>query len=412
MQRIVKRTEQIWVKEDETLATLCHLSKNLYNEANYIIRQEFFKTGKWIRYYELNSLLKESENYRSLPAQTAQQILMLLDKAWKSFLKAIKEWKAHPEKFKERPRIPKYKAKDGAHILVFTNQQAKLRDGFLILPKKVGLKIKTRIEKGLKEVRIIPKGVGYVLEIVYEKAMKVVERNKERIVGIDVGVRNLVTIVSNIGEKPIVVKGGVARSINQYYNKEQARIQSIYDGQGIKTGRKMKNLSVKRERKLNDFFHKTSRFVVDWCEEHEIGTIVIGHNDNWKQGVELGKRNNQSFVQIPFTKLVHQIEYKAEEKGIDVILQEESHTSKCSFLDNEPIEHRERYVGKRKSRGLFRSARGVIINADVNGAYNIAKKAIPKAFARVEADEIEGVGLHPLRCVINDIGQRGLEQNV
>ena len=174
----------------------------------------------------------------------------------------------------------------------------------------------------------------------------------------------------------------------------------MYDSQGIRTGKKMKRLSAKRERKLHDFLHKVSKFVVDWCEEHDIGTIVIGYNSNWKQEVELGKRNNQTFVQIPFTELIHQIAYKAEEKGIEVKMQDEAHSSKCSFLDGEPVKHHEKYAGIRKSLGLFRSARGIIINADVNAAYNIIRKAVPKAFAGVEVDGIEGVGLHPVRCSI------------
>ncbi len=164
----------------------------------------------------MNKLLEESENYRALPAQTAQQVLMLLDKAWKSLFKAIKIWKVHPEKFLGRPRIPGYKEKNGEHILVFTNQQAKLKDGWLILPKKVGLKVKTRLKEGLREVQIIPGGIGYMLEIVYEKVINVIARSKERIAGIDIGVRNLITMVNNIGEQPIVVKGGVAKSINQF----------------------------------------------------------------------------------------------------------------------------------------------------------------------------------------------------
>jgi len=398
----VTRTEQIWLKEDRTIAELCHISKNLYNEANYIIRQELFKTGKWIR--DLNRQLKESENYRVLSAQTAQQVLRIVDKNWKGFFEATKEWKIHPEKFFSRPQIPHYKKKDGEFLLVFTNQQSKLKDGWLIiLPKLLGLKIKTRIESGLKQVRIIPKGVGYVLEIVYEKVIKVIERNKDRIVGIDIGVRNLITMVNNIGVQPIIVKGGVVKSINQFYNKEKARVQSVYDFQGIKTGNKMRKLSVKRERKLNDFFHNVSSFVVNWCVEHEIGTIVIGHNDNWKQKVDIGRRNNQTFVQIPFDKLIRQITYKAEEKGIEVRKQEESHTSKCSFLDGESVEYHKEYMGRRKSRGIFKTANGLIINADVNAAYNIIKKAVLKAFDKY-ADRIEDVALHPLRYNITDKG--------
>jgi len=311
----------------------------------------------------------------------------------------MKEWTKHPEKFRERPRIPRYKRRDGEFILVFTNQQAKLREGGLILPKLIGLKIKTRIKEGLREVRVIPRGVGYVLEIVYNKTVEVIKRNKDRIVGIDLGVRNLITMVNNIGEAPIVVKGGAAQSINQFFNKERARLQSIYAKQGIKTSKRMKRLSVKRERKLRDFFHKASKFVAEWCARHDIGRLVIGYNKEWKQEVELGKRNNQNFVQVPFLMLIQQIKYKAEERGVEVIVVEEGHTSKCSFLDGEPIEHRD-YIGGR-NRGLFKSARGVIINADVNGAYNIIRKAIPEAFA----DGIEGVGLHPVRWTKDDIAR-------
>lgn len=411
-EKVVHRVEHIWLKSSKSLSFLSHLSKNLYNEANYIIRQEFFKSGKWIRYYELCKLLKNSDNYKALFAQTSQQILKIVDRNWKAFFNTIKEWKTHPEKFFGKPRIPHYKKKEGEFILVFTNQQAKLRDGWLILPKKMGVRVKTRIKEGLREVRIVPRGIGYVLEIVYEKVINVIERNKDRIVGIDIGVRNLITMVNNIGERPIVVKGGVVKSINQFYNKEKARIQSIYDLQGIKMGTKMRKISAKRERKLNDFFHKVSRFVVDWCVEHDIGIIVIGHNDNWKQKVNMSRRNNQNFVQIPFWKLIQQIGYKAEEKGIEVREQEESHTSKCSFLDGESVEHHEEYVGRRKSRGLFKTVKGIIINADCNAGYNIIRKAVLKAFSKEDVDGIEGVGLHPARCTIDTIVQRDLKQNV
>ena len=400
----VIRTEQIWIKGDENIQNLCHISKNLYNEANYIVRHEFFKTKRWIRYNELYKLLKESENYRALPAQTAQQILKIVDRIWKSFFNATNAWKEKPEKFNEMPRPPKYKKKDGVFILIFTNQQVKVKGDWLIFPNVVGLRLKTRIKERIKEVRIIPKGVGYVVEIVYEKEVDVVERDKSRIAGIDLGVRNLVTIANNIGEAPIVVKGGVVKSINQFFNKEMARLQRIYAKQGIKTSKRMKKLSAKRERKLKDFFHKVSKFVAEWCAKRNIGRLVIGYNKEWKKGVNLGKKNNQNFVQIPFWALIQQIKYKAEERGIEVILVEEDHTSKCSFLDCEPIEHRE-YIGRRL-RGLFKSARG-IINADVNAAYNIIRKAIPEAF---EADGIEGVGLHPVRWTNDEIAQSILGQ--
>ena len=169
----VVRTERIWIRGSESISKLCHLSKNLYNEANFIIRQRFFKEHKIPSYYELNKELKGSENYKALPAQSAQQTLRVLIRAWKSFFRAMKEWKKHTEN--PKPRIPKYMKKNGEFIVIFTNQQAKIRDGYLILPKKVGLNVKTRIKKGLREVRIIPKSVGYIIEIVYEKVVDVVD---------------------------------------------------------------------------------------------------------------------------------------------------------------------------------------------------------------------------------------------
>ena len=392
----VTRTEQIHLKPNNNLSILCHYSKNLYNEANYIIRQSLFKTGKWVRYNELAGMLKSSLNYKALPAQTAQQTLRILDKNWKSFFRAIKDWKKSPKKYFNRPKIPRYKEKNGEFLLIFTNQQCRIRNGEIRFPKKVGLSIKTRLDDktDVREIRIVPKGVGYVLEVVYRKIVNTLKLVKDRIVGIDLGSRNIVTIANNIGEKPIVVKGGVVKSINQFYNKERARLQRIYEEQGVKAGSKLTKFTEKRNRKIHDVFHKLSRRIVEWCIKHDVDTIVLGHNNNWKQNSNLGKKNNQNFVQIPFNKLIHQIKYKAEEVGITVVGREENHTSKCSFLDSEPIKHFEKYAGKRTSRGLFKSSKGIIINADVNAAYNIIRKALPKAFA---VDGIEGIGLHPVR---------------
>ena len=394
--RVVKRTEQIWLKPDKTLSWFCHHSKNLYNEANYLIKQTLEAQRQWFRYQALYHRLKTSPNYRAIPAKSAQQTLKLVDHSWKAFFGALKEWKQHPEKFKEKPKPPGYKKKNGEYVLVFTNQQVRIQGNRLKFPKIVSLEVKTRLleNTNLREARIIPKGVGYVLEIVYANEVTIEPMNQHRIASIDLGVRNLVTMVNNIGKKPIVIKGGVAKSINQFYNKERARLQQIYAHQGIKTGIKLKKLASKRNRKLHDLFHKVSRFIVEWCVKHDVGTLVIGYNVDWKQNAYMKQKNNQNFVLIPFKKLIQQIEYKAEEKGIHVILQEESHTSKCSFLEQEPIKHHKTYLGRRKSRGLFQSAKGILINADVNGAYNILIKAIPKALA----DRIEGVWLHPERC--------------
>jgi putative transposase len=248
-------------------------------------------------------------------------------------------------------------------------------------------------------VRLIPKAVGYLLEIVYEKTINAPKLDRNRIAGIDIGVRNLVAVADNIGGMPIVVKGGVAKSMNQFYNKERARLRSIYDLQKVDVGSKAKKLAVKREKKMNDYLHKVSRTVIDLLVERNIGRLIIGHNDNWKQDVNLGKVNNQNFVTIPFSTLIHMLQYKAGEQGIEVTVQEESHTSVVSFFDNELIEHQEIYKGKRK-RGLFRTAKGLIVNADVNGALNIIRKAVPDAFAKVRADGMEGAVGHPLRLEV------------
>jgi len=403
---ILIRTEQIWLEPDETLSHLCHYSKNLWNEANYRVRQEFIFDRKWTRYNTLAGTFKTSDNFKNLNAQTAQQILKILDRSWKSFFKAIKEYAKHPEKFLGRPKLPGYKEKDGEFMLVFTNQQVKIDNSYLIFPKSLGInKIETRLGDDIKlnQVRIIPKGTGYVLEIVYKKEVEPEYQDKERIAGIDFGLRNIVTIANNIGEQPIVIKGDVVKSINQFYNKRKAEIQSIYDKQKIKSGTTMLNLTDNRNRKIKDAMHKISRYIVDWCLEHKIGTIVIGHNDNWKQKAQLGKRNNQNFVSIPYYILMNQITYKAEETGMSVIEQDESHTSKCSFLDNESVEHHSKYLGKRIKRGLFRSATGILINADVQGALNIIRKAVSNAFPKGNADGIEGVGLHPKRTNIKKI---------
>jgi len=403
------RTEQIKIDGTKELSTLCHLSKNLWNEADYLCRQAYFHNKynpeepkeKIPSYAELDKLLKQSENYKELNAQTAQQTLRLLDKSWKSYWESIKEYNKTPSKFKGQPKPPQFKPKDGEAILIFTNQQAHIKNNLLTLTKKLPLKIKTRLSGKINQVRFIPKGTGYICEIVYEKLSEkeIISRRwyskpNKNIIGIDYGVANIVTIANNIGLTPIVIKddGIGIKSINQFYNKKKAELQSIYDKQGIKFGTKMSRLNSKRNAKIKDGMHKLSKFIVDYCVENDLETISIGHNNNWKQEVNLGTKTNQKFVTIPFNTLTQMIEYKAQEQGIIVKIPKEDHTSKCSFLDLESIEHHEIYLGKRFSRGLFRSSNGTIIHSDVNGAYNIIRRSEPKAFA----NGVGGCGLHPI----------------
>jgi len=296
----VSRIEQIAIK-DKRLDNLCHLTKNLYNYANYIIRQEFIKTSKekeqklrehaiWLRYQDIYKIVKDSNDYRYLPSQTAQQTLKLLDKNWKSFFKTCKEYKKNPNKFKGRPKLPKYKSKNGKTIAIFTNQQCKIKDGYIQFPKFMqGFKIQTTVDN-FKQIRIIPQATNYVIEIIYEKEIIKEEVDENRIAGIDIGLRNIVTMVNNTGLRPVVIKGCVLKSINQFYNKRMAELQQIYDKQNIKTGRKKQLLIEKRNRKIKDGLHKISRFIIDYAIKNKIGKIVIGYNPNWKQKINIGNR--------------------------------------------------------------------------------------------------------------------------
>jgi len=390
----LRLSETIYVNPSDQLSKLCHLAKNLYNLANWYVRQDFFKLNNFLNYYDLDYILKDKQVYRKLPSQTSQQILKLVNRNWRSYFRALEEFRANPKKFKNKPRIPRYKQKKGESIVIFTNQQCRIKEGHLRFPKKVNLKLtKTRIKEKLKEVRIIPLGIKYKIEIVYEKEEQDLGLNKNNLLSIDLGLNNLITAVNNIGLDPIIIKGKVVKSINQYYNKQLAYYRSIENKKSNFQGTKrIQKLHLKRNNKINTMFHRISRHIIDYCIENNLGTIIIGYNDGWKQNINIGKKNNQNFVQIPFLRLINQVKYKSELIGITVITINESHTSKCSFLDNEEIRHHKKYIGKRISRGLFRASNGTFINADVNAGYNIMKKVFPNS---VKVDGIKAFGLMP-----------------
>ena len=385
--------ERIWLKPTKELSSLCHKAKNLYNQANYHVRQFYFTLEEYINYYDLQVILKKQECYKVLPAQTSQQILDLVSKNWKSFFQALKEYRINPSKFQGRPKLPKYKEKDGESIVIFTNQNTRIKEQYIHFPKLCNLQpIKTRLTQ-YQQIRIIPQPYGYMCEIVYNYHETDLHLNPDHVVGIDLGLENLITLVNNIGIAPIIIKGGMLKSVNQFYNKINAQLQSVKDQQGYTfVTKKQRKLLEHRNHKIHDIFHKVSRKVIEYCKENDCGTIVIGYNEGWKQEINIGKRNNQNFVQISYLKLIRMIQYKAKMVGINVIVNEESYTSKCSFLDNETIEKHEIYAGKRIKRGLFRTSSGQVINADVNAGYNIIKKAIPTAYAY----GIEDVVLRPI----------------
>jgi len=387
----IQLTEQIQHKKTLELSHLCHLAKNLYNLANFHYRQFFFKLEEFLSYYDLQVILKDHEAYKVLPAQTSQQILRLVIQNWKSYWRALKEYQIDPSKFFAKPKIPKYKKKNGESIVIFTNQNTRIKNGMIYFPKKTRLPpLKTRIEK-YQQIRIIPKGRYYIYEIIYNREVEDLGLDRNRIISIDLGINNLLTTANNIGLHPLIVKGKVVKSINQWYNKVRGLNRSYVDSSHQETKR-MSIQTRKRNNKIKDFFHKTSRKLIDYCIHNNIGTIIIGYNEKWKQNSNIGKRNNQNFVSIPHYQLIRMIQYKARLVSIDMFLTDESYTSKCSALDNEPIKKQKKYLGKRVKRGLFQSNQGIKINADVNGAWNILRKVVPTAF---QGKGIEAMVLSP-----------------
>lgn len=385
-----------------------HLSKNLYNHANFLVRNEFTKTGKWLRYQEIDKILKQDvdyPDYKNIPdAQSAQQTLRLLDSNWKAFFSSIKDWSKNKDKYSGKPKLPKYKPKDGKMVFMLTNQRVRLRDGLLHFPKSFqGFIMKPRCVrldnfKKINQIRIVPNNQVFCVEIVYSISIDdTLLLDNGRYMSIDLGLDNLATIVTNTGLNPIIVNGKGLKSNNQYYNKKKAHYQKVSKQMNDKfyTNR-LYRLTQKRNFKIEDSLHKISKFIVKSALSNDIHTIVIGNNKDWKRDISLGKKVNQSFVTIPHQKLIEKVIYKARNVGINVILTEESYTSGTSFLDGESPK-KEFYNKKRRiHRGLFVSSKGVQINADVNAAYQIMKKVFPNVFA----DGIEGVVLHPVRVDI------------
>ncbi len=394
------------------LKEMSRASKDLYNQALWEVKEHNKATRKILSYPELDKLMKikknleGSINYRRLPAKVAQQILKLLEQNIKAFFQSLKEYKENKGKYKAAPQFPQFLSKDGYFLLVFTNQQASIKNnGMIKLTKEINVSIPEKdfqkykkyfIQSNEKktiplfaQVRIVPKlnGEFFHIEIVYDKSELNAEVNINRVASIDLGVNNLATLVdSEMGNEnrvPLIINGKAVKSINQYYNKQRAVIQKqLALTYNTYTSKELVKITDIRNQKIEDFLHKASRFIVRYCLSNKIGHLVIGYNPEWKQAVNLSKRNNQNFVQIPFLRLIRLISYKAQLVGIQVTIKEESYTSKCSSLDLETISKHEdhAYAGKRIKRGLFVSALRILINSDVNGALNILRKVIGDTF--------------------------------
>ena len=409
---IVQRIEKHLIKQNNPyyriFSNFTHKSKNLYNHANFLVRDEFIRNNKWLRYGEIDKILKadlEFDDYKQMPtAQSAQQILRLLEKDWKSFFTAIKDWSKNKDKYLGRPKLPKYKAKDGKHILILTNQNVKLKDGVLVFPKTFcGFVMQPRFIKldhfvSFQQVRFIPNYKSFIIELVYNiEVPDEALTDNGRYLSVDIGLDNLATVVNNAGLKPVVINGKGLKSINKYYNKKISYYREVAKRMNDKDyTNRMDHLTTKRNHKIDDYMHKASKYLIDYALANHFNTIVIGNNKEWKQRSSMSKSVNQSFVGIPHRRFIEMVQYKAQNVGVNFILTEESYTSGTSFLDNEEPVKANYNKTRRIHRGLFVSNKGIKINADANGAYQIMKKVFPNAYA----NGIEGVALHPVRVSV------------
>ncbi|WP_293193931.1 MULTISPECIES: transposase [unclassified Microcoleus] len=326
---IIKSKERRFVQIDE----LAFKSKNLYNAANYVLRQSFIYGWGYVNYNEMNRLMKSHAAYKAMPAKVSQQILMLLDKNWKSFFEALKAYKKDASKFTGRPKLPKYKDKvKGRNILVYTIQaisSRQLKNGIIKL-SGTEILIKTKVNpERICQVRLVPKCDAYVIEVIYDEPESTASSNNF-VASIDLGLDNLAALTSNQpGFIPLLINGRPLKSINQFYNKRSSQLQSQLKGER-KTSPRLQRLTRCRNQKVDNYLHHTSRLIVELLTANQIGTLVIGKNAQWKTEINLGKRTNQNFVSIPHARLIEMLEYKARLVGIKVIVQEESYTSKSN----------------------------------------------------------------------------------
>lgn len=389
---IIRQSHHHWKEIDK----LSFLSKNLYNAANYICRQHFFATGKKYNLTELYHLTKNSVDYRALPTKVSKQIIKRLVATWTGYFESHKEWNKNSSKFLGEPRIPKYKDKTkGRNVVIYYHEsvyKAELRKG-VCHPSMSDIKIPTKVDN-LVEVRLVPRPTCYIVEIVYEKQEEE-QSTSSYVAGIDLGLTNLVALTSNKGGfKSMLINGRPLKSVNQFYNKIKAKLQTQL-GEKRKSSKRIQALTAYRNNYVDNYLHNTSRTIVNLLKAYDIGTLVVGKNTNWKQNINIGNKNNQSFTQIPHARLIDQITYKCQLAGIKVVITEESYTSKCSALDLEPLQKHSIYQGRRVKRGLFKSAKGILLNADCNGSVNIVRKVFPNAFA----NGISSVAVTPVKVL-------------
>lgn len=370
------------IVKDNRFEDICLKSGLLYNYVLYNVRQGIF-SGNYLKEYDFSTKLgRENQfDFRNLPCAVSQQVIHQVFSNIKLWIKLKNDFEKNPGKYNNhRPRLPKYKNGKKQNMVVFTTSACRIKkDGYIHFIKSIVKPIKTNIEENkLCQVRIIPQATCYVVEVIYEKKEQDLNLEKDNVLSIDLGLNNLCSCISNVGIKPFIVNGKVIKSFNQWYSKKKAKLMSFIGDKG--TSNRLINLNNKRNFWIDDKIHKVSRYIIDLCRSSNIGTIVIGLNKGWKQNINLGKKTNQKFVEILFSKLIDKIAYKGKLIGINVITTEESYTSKIDHLAFEPLKNQDIYLGKRKKRGLFQSSIGKLLNADINGAIGIGRKVFGDSY--------------------------------
>jgi IS605 OrfB family transposase len=378
-------------------------AKNLYNKALYATRQAFFQDGLYPSYPTLYHQMKGEPEYAALPRKVAQWVLKQVCAAWDSYQEALAAWETYPAKFLDRPRIPRYKHKQrGRNLLVYTTQalSAPALRNLMLCPSGLDITVQTR-QSNIQQVRIIPRIGFYVVEVIYEQEPAQAKVNPALHAGIDIGLNNLALLTSDKPDfVPRLVNGRPVKSINQFYNKRRAELQSQLGD--AHTSQRLERITVRRTRRIDHYLHTASRHIIDLLVAAGIGTLCIGKNPLWKQQAHMGTRNNQNFVSVPHARFIEMLTYKADLVGIQVRTTEESYTSKASFLDADPLpiydptQPAPTFSGRRVKRGLYRAADGRHINADANGSYNTIRKVAPDAFAQGS----RGCVVHRMRLAV------------
>lgn len=377
-------------QEFSALRELCRLSKNMYNVALYNVRQYFFTERKRLTYESNYHVCKENENYKLLNTDIAQQTMKVVDRSFQSFFALLRAVKSGT--YNQKVPLPNYLPKDGYFVLIMPRIDVK-EDGYFKIPmskafeKQFGvirLQFPERLKnKNVKEVRIHPKynAQFFEIEYVYKQEVEPLPVAPDIALAIDFGVDNLATCVTSTGAS-FIIDGLELKSINQWYNKENARLQSIKDLQGMKgITQRQARLNQGRANRVRDYLNKAARYIVDYCVINSIGQLIVGYNLGIKQDSNMGRHNNQKFVQIPHHSLKNKLQALCERYRIEFVEQEESYTSKASLLDLDEIPtynadnpQKYRFSGRRIKRGLYRASNKRTINADVNGSGNILRK--------------------------------------